>query len=129
MPIERAQVQGCYGNITIRHTLVKTAILHYKRPRVGNNLQPTVVFYNLCNFFKSRIFKRFSKIVLLWNLHYLKPRYAWTHMENWKNQAISTFVQQRFTANIFEKYPTGYLTHFIFPWEKKDSLAPSVKIW
>ena len=34
MPIERALVQGCYGSITIRHTLVKTAILHYKRPKV-----------------------------------------------------------------------------------------------
>ena len=42
MPIERAQVQGCYGNITIRHTLVKTAILHCKRPRVCNAMNPTV---------------------------------------------------------------------------------------
>ena len=44
MPIERAQVQGCYSNITIRHTLMKMAILHYKRPRVGNNLQPTAQY-------------------------------------------------------------------------------------
>ena len=42
MPIERAQVQGCDGNITIRHVLLKTAILHCEMAIVCSQLSTAV---------------------------------------------------------------------------------------
>ena len=42
MPIERAQAQGCDGNITICHVLQKKAILHLKWPKVEYSFSLTV---------------------------------------------------------------------------------------
>ena len=43
MPIERAQAQGCDGNITICHVLQKKAILHLKWPKVSYSFSLSVL--------------------------------------------------------------------------------------
>ena len=49
MPIERAQAQGCDGNITICHVLQKKAILHLKWPKVSYSFSLSVRTYERTN--------------------------------------------------------------------------------
>ena len=56
MPIERGHVQGCDGNITIRHFLLKTAILHCEMAIVCSQLSTAVclIFLRFWSLFGRR---------------------------------------------------------------------------